>query len=105
MFLSILKEGLYMTEEEAKIQNLTARITGLEHLTDMLGGLSPARSEVSLVSVITTDNLGNTQAITFDGDKLDTYLIFSALAETAKVRSVQLKDILNRVINPREDLF
>ena len=94
-----------MTEEEAKIQNLTERITALEHLTDMLGGLSPARSEVSLISVVTTDNLGNTQAMTFGGDKLDTYLIFSALAETARVRSVQLKDILNRVINPREDLF
>ena len=79
-----------MVSEEDKI--LSQHCDKLASLVDVLKGISPVDRTVSSIELIARNADDTSQEITFDTNELDTYLLFTGLAELAQTRVEHLKN-------------
>lgn len=79
-----------VSEEENKI--LSQHCDKLIRLVDVLKGISPTDRTVTSLELVARNVDGTSQEITFDTNELDTYLLFTGLAELAQTRVVHLKN-------------
>ncbi len=64
----------------------------LIRLIDVLEGISPVNRTVSSLELIVRNADGTSQEMTFDTNELDTYLLFTGLAELAQTRAEHLRN-------------
>lgn len=79
-----------VSEEENKI--LSQHCDKLIRLVDILKGISPTNRTVTLLELVTRNADGTSQEITFDTNELDTYLLFTGLADLARTRIEHLRN-------------
>jgi hypothetical protein len=79
-----------VSEEENKI--LSQHYDKLIRLVDVLKGISPTDRTVTSLELVARNVDGTSQEITFDTNELDTYLLFTGLAELAQTRVAHLKN-------------
>jgi len=79
-----------VSKDEDKI--LSQHCDKLTRLVDVLKGISSVDSTVSSLELIARNADGTSQEITFDTDELDTYLLFTGLAELAQTRVEHLEN-------------
>lgn len=81
-----------MVSKEDKV--LSEHYDKLTRLVAVLQGISPADRTVSSLELISKNVDGTSQEITFDTNELDTYLLFTGLAELAQARAEYLENKL-----------
>lgn len=87
-----------MSHDELKVQFLQDHIGNLDKLCKMLDGLAPSKLTVASIELTVRDTAGDVQDVRFDGDALDTYILFSNLKDMAAERKNQLQNSLDKLI-------
>lgn len=87
-----------MPHDELKVQFLQDHIGNLDKLCKMLEGLAPSKLTVASLELTVRSTAGDVQDVRFDGDSLDTYLLFSELRDTALERRKQLQNALDKML-------
>lgn len=76
---------------DMKIKFLKESCANLEHLINLTSSVTATESRAKLITVSTISESGAYDEVKFEGDKLDTYLLFSNLTDLAKIRLEQLQ--------------
>lgn len=86
-----------MTETELKARVVRHNKKRLDRLIDLLGGIEPKRHSIDSIELVVADRSGKSHSVKFDGDALDTYLVFSSLLDSARTRSSYLGEKLDEI--------
>lgn len=76
---------------DMKIKFLKESCANLEHLINLTSSVTATESRAKLITVFTISESGAYDEVKFEGDKLDTYLLFSNLTDLARTRLEQLQ--------------
>lgn len=90
-----------VSKDEDKI--LSQHCDKLTRLVDILKGISPVDRTVSSLELIARNVDGTSQEITFDTNELDTYLLFTGLADLARTRAEHLRNKMEENENVRKN--
>lgn len=77
---------------DMKIKFLKESCANLEHLINLTSSVTATESRAKLITVSTISESGAYDEVKFEGDKLDTYLLFSNLTDLARTRLEQLQN-------------
>ena len=80
-----------MTDKEWMLSVLTEHKDKLDKLVDLLSGLDVRSNRVKTIEVRVTDVNNQPYSVEFEGDQLDTLLVFRGLMDLAKTRSEYLE--------------
>ena len=80
-----------MSDKEQALAILTKHKDKLDQLVYLLDGLDVCSNQVKSIEVVVTDRTNQTYGVEFDGDWLDTVLVFKSLMSLAKTRSEYLE--------------
>lgn len=79
-----------MKDKEHALAILTKHKDKLDQLVYLLSGLDVCVNQVKSIEVVVTDRTNQPYGVKFDGDWLDTVLVFTSLMDSAKARSEYL---------------
>lgn len=79
-----------MSDKEQELAILTKHKDKLDQLVCLLDGLDACSNQVKSIEVVVTDRTNQPYGVKFDGDWLDTVLVFKSLMSLAKTRSEYL---------------
>lgn len=80
-----------MTNEEWVLGVLTEHKDGWDKLVNLVSELDVRANRVKSIEVVITDITSQPYSIKFDGDQLDTFLLFNELMDLTKTRSEYLE--------------
>lgn len=80
-----------MSDKEWMLDVLTEHKDKLDKLVDLLSGLDVRSNRVKTIEVVVTDVNNQPYSVEFEGDQLDTLLVFKSLMDLAKTRSEYLE--------------
>jgi hypothetical protein len=80
-----------MTNEEWMLGVLTEHKDGWDKLVNLVSELDVRANRVKSIEVVITDITSQPYSIKFDGDQLDTFLLFNELMDLTKTRSEYLE--------------
>lgn len=80
-----------MTDKEWMLGVLTEHKDKLDKLVDLLSGLDVRSNRVKTIEVVVTNVNNQPHSVEFEGDQLDTLLVFRSLMDLTKTRSEYLE--------------
>lgn len=80
-----------MTDKEWMLGVLTEHKDKLDKLVDLLSGLDVRSNRVKTIEVVVTNVNNQPHSVKFEGDQLDTLLVFRSLMDLTKTRSEYLE--------------
>lgn len=80
-----------MSIMDMKIKILKESCANLEHLINLISSVTATESKAKLITISTVSESGAYDEVKFEGDRLDTYLLFANLNDLAKTRLEQLQ--------------
>lgn len=76
---------------DMKIKILKESCANLEHLISLTSSVTATESKAKLITISTVSESGAYDEVKFEGDRLDTYLLFANLTDLARTRLEQLQ--------------